>query len=184
MCTVEYAQWLSIVFSLCKYKLCKCAGGQSHCGRVQGPFYGFYLVPKVIWLHILKLYGCIFVMAHIPFATLHAVADLQKTCCVYSKSNIFTFYIQLVSYACRRWRSFYLPLSGFMQRRTYSCVRNLMSLLAMALLHTPCIFQYINIWHFYLKLTWAASVYLYRVASESHQAYLYYSYIVLYYLCI
>ena len=50
--------------------------------EVQGPFYGFYLVPKVIWLHILKLYGCIFVMAHIPFATLHAVADLQKTCCV------------------------------------------------------------------------------------------------------
>ena len=135
---------MSIVFFLCKYKLCKCAGGQSHCGRVQGPFYGFYLVPKVIWLHILKLYGCIFVMAHIPFATLHAVADLQKTCCVYSKSNIFTFLcdIQLVSYACRRWGSFYLPLSGFMQRRTYSCVRNLMSLLAMALLHTPCIFQY------------------------------------------
>ena len=70
-----------------------------------------------------------------------------------------------------------------MQRRTYSCVRNLMSLLAMALLHTPCIFQYINIWHFYLKFTWAASVYLYRVASESYQIYLYYSYTLYCIIC-
>ena len=136
---------------------------------------------KVIWLHLcngthpIRYFTC-------------CCRFTENLLCILKIKHIYLLHtvgqlcVQILH--CRRWGSFYLPLSGFMQRRTYSCVRNLMSLLAMAHLHTPCIFQYINIWHFYLKFTWAASVYLYRVASESHQAYLYYSYIVLYYLCI